>query len=54
MTRIMLYEARYSAVPIDLARLILGTRQPKHRPDGSGRLTETSSPAKCSMLRFSF
>src|SRR5207342_619553 len=28
--------ARYSAVPIDLARLILGARQPKHRPDGLG------------------
>src|SRR5271170_775067 len=28
--------ARYSAVPIHLARLILGARQPKHRPDGLG------------------
>jgi hypothetical protein len=28
--------ARYSAVPIDLARLILGACQPKHRPDGLG------------------
>src|SRR4029077_17724683 len=28
--------ARYSAVPIDLARLILGARQPKPRPDGLG------------------
>ena len=28
--------ARYSAVPIHLARLILGARQPKHRTDGLG------------------
>src|SRR5262245_35913384 len=28
--------ARYSAAPIDLARLILGARQPKHRPDCFG------------------
>jgi hypothetical protein len=28
--------ARYSAVPIDLARLILGARQSKHGPDGLG------------------
>src|SRR6185369_15788465 len=28
--------ARYSAVPIDLARLILGARQPKHRPNCLG------------------
>src|SRR5215475_14418209 len=28
--------ARYSAVPIDLARLILGARQPKHGPDCLG------------------
>src|SRR5580700_9999847 len=27
---------RYSAVPIHLARLMLGARQPKHRPDGLG------------------
>ena len=28
--------ARYSTVPIDLARLIPGTRQPKHGSDGLG------------------
>jgi hypothetical protein len=28
--------AGYSAAPTDLARLILGARQPKHRPDGFG------------------
>src|SRR5438046_3066649 len=28
--------AGYSAAPIDLARLILGARQPKHGPDGLG------------------
>src|SRR6185436_13358636 len=28
--------ARYSSASIDLARLILGARQPKHRPDGLG------------------
>src|SRR3954467_7699826 len=28
--------ARYSAAPIDLARLILRARQSKHRPDGLG------------------
>jgi len=33
--------ARYSAAPIDLARLILGARQPKHRPDWLG-LAEAS------------
>src|SRR5262245_6003328 len=33
--------ARYSAAPIDLARLILGARQPKHRPDCFG-LAEAS------------
>ena len=33
--------AGYSAAPIDLARLILGACQPKHRPDGLG-LVEAS------------
>src|SRR6185369_10606505 len=34
--RHLISTARYSAVPIDLARLILGTRQPKNCTDGLG------------------